>query len=339
MMNDSQRRTAERIPGRMVDPRRRLLQRHPDNPLLTAVDWPYFVNTVFNAAAVRLASGETLLLCRVEDCSGLSHFCVARSADGVTDWKIDSQPTLEPDVANYPEERWGIEDPRIVWMPELAKYSVAYTCYSKRGPAVSLALTEDFKTFERLGIIMQPEDKDAAMLPRRIKDRWVMIHRPVPKAARAHIWMSFSPDLKHWGDHTCVVEARNGAWWDANKIGLSPPLIETPEGWLMMYHGARQTPAGCLYRLGLALLDLEDPTKCLLRGDKWIFGPETDYERSGDVSDVVFPCGYTIADDGDTINLYYGAADTSIALATGSVNEMLSWLKENSHPGGMADDS
>ena len=136
-----------------------------------------------------------------------------------------------------------------------------------------------------------------------------------------------------------MVEARNGAWWDANKIGLSPPLIETPHGWLMMYHGARQTPAGCLYRLGLALLDLDDPTKCLLRGDKWIFGPECDYERTGDVSDVVCPCGYTIADDGDTVNLYYGAADTSIALATGSVSEMLSWLKENSHPGGMADDS
>jgi predicted GH43/DUF377 family glycosyl hydrolase len=130
-----------------------------------------------------------------------------------------------------------------------------------------------------------------------------------------------------------VLRARRGPWWDANKVGLSPPLIETSEGWLMMYHGVRHTPAGCLYRLGLALLDLEDPRKCLLRSAKWMFGPETDYERTGDVGDVVFPCGYTLGDDGDTINLYYGAADTAIALATGSVGEMLDWLKKNSMPG------
>ena len=134
----------------------------------------------FYAGGVRWACGETLLLCRVEDCSGLSHFCVARSADGVTDWKIDPQPTLEPDVANYPEERWGIEDPRIVWMPELAKYSVAYTCYSQRVPAVFLALTEDFTTFDRLVTCTQPEYTHAAPLPRRLNDR--RKHRLAPRA-------------------------------------------------------------------------------------------------------------------------------------------------------------
>ena len=86
-----------------VDPRRRLLKRHPDNPILTAFDWPYFVNTVFNAGAVRLPSGETLLLCRVEDCSGHSHLCVARSQDGVTDWKIDPEPTFQADPEKYPQ--------------------------------------------------------------------------------------------------------------------------------------------------------------------------------------------------------------------------------------------
>jgi predicted GH43/DUF377 family glycosyl hydrolase len=159
----------------------------------------------------------------------------------------------------------------------------------------------------------------------------------VPASGQAHVWISFSPDLRHWGDHTIVLKAKRGPWWDANKIGLSPPPIETDEGWLMLYHGVRRTPAGCLYRHGLALLDRNDPTKCLLRGDNWIMGPETEYERTGDVGDVVFACGYTVGDDGDTLNLYYGAADTCIALATGSVRELLSWLKKVGRPDG--DDS
>ncbi len=320
------------------DPRRRLLKRHDDNPILTAFDWPYFINTVFNAGAVRLASGETVLLCRVEDCSGISHLCVARSQDGVTDWKVDPHPTFMPDPDNYPEEVWGVEDPRVVWAEELGMYAIAYTCYSQRGPGVSLALTEDFREFQRIGNIMPPEDKDATLLPRKIGGRWAMIHRPVPGSGRAHIWMSFSPDLKHWGDHKVVLKARRGAWWDANKIGLSVPLIETVDGWLMIYHGVRMTPAGCIYRLGLAMMDLEDPTRCLVRATKWTMGPETEYERIGDVGDVVFPCGYTLGDDGDTLNLYYGAADTSIALATGSVRELVEWLYENSTAGDAGND-
>jgi predicted GH43/DUF377 family glycosyl hydrolase len=110
---------------------------------------------------------------------------------------------------------------------------------------------------------------------------------------------------------------------------LSPPLIETTRGWLMLYHGVRRTAAGCLYRLGVALLDLEVPEQVLLRGDSWIFGPEADYERQGDVGNVTFPCGYTLGTDGDTINLYYGAADTSVALAIGSIRDLLRWLDEH----------
>jgi hypothetical protein len=124
-------------------------------------------------------------------------------------------------------------------------------------------------------------------------------------------------------------EARRGAWWDANKIGLSPPPIETSRGWLVFYHGVRHTPSGCLYRLGLALFDLENPEKCLLRGDSWIFGLEASYERHGDVDDVVFPCGYTMDADGDTLNIYYGAADCAIALARASVRSLLEWLDAN----------
>lgn len=104
---------------------------------------------------------------------------------------------------------------------------------------------------------MSPEDKDAALLPHRIDGNWAMIHRPV-SAARAHMWISYSPDLKNWGKHVLMMDARKGAWWDANKIGLSPPPIETPEGWLVIYHGVKLSCGGCIYRLGLALFDLEN---------------------------------------------------------------------------------
>lgn len=97
----------------------------------------------------------------------------------------------------------------------------------------------------------------------------------------------------------------------------------------MIYHGVRQTAAGCIYRLGLALFDLEDPARCILRGDRWIFGPEALYEREGDVDNVVFSCGCTVAPDDDTIFLYYGAADSCIALATGSIRTLLAWLKQH----------
>jgi predicted GH43/DUF377 family glycosyl hydrolase len=308
-----------------------LLHRSDLNPILTSDQWPYPINSVFNPGAVRLQDGSTLLLCRVEDRRGHSHFCAARSANGVDGWEIDPKPTFLPDPDNYPEELWGVEDPRITYVPELNKYVITYVSYSRSGPGVSLALTEDFHSFERIGVVMPPEDKDAALLPYRIGGRWALIHRP-HTVLGSHIWISYSPDLRHWGSHKMILQARRGGWWDANKIGLSAPPIETPEGWLMIYHGVRQTAGGCLYRLGLALLDREAPERVLLRGDQWIFGPEAHYEREGDVDNVVFPCGYTIGPDGDTLYLYYGGADTCVALATGSIRELLEWLRIHASP-------
>ena len=307
-----------------------LFHRHPANPILTGKDWPYSMNSVFNAGATLLPDGTTLLLCRVEDRRGLSHLCAARSVNGVDEWQIDREPTLMPCPSEYPEELWGVEDPRLTYVPELQQYAVTYTSFSRGGPGVSLALTKDFHTFKRFGLIMSPDDKDAALLPRRVGGFWALIHRPMTPLG-CHIWISYSPDLRHWGSHRLMLEARRGAWWDANKIGMSPPPLETARGWLMIYHGVRRTASGSLYRLGLALFDLEQPEKCLLRGDSWIFGPDAEYERTGDVADVVFPCGYTVAADGDTINLYYGAGDCCIALAQGSVRSLLDWLDANGH--------
>lgn len=305
-----------------------LFERYPHNPILTAADWAYPIHSVFNPAATLLRDGTTLLLCRVEDRSGKSHLCAARSANGIDGWQIDSKPTVLADPDHFPEELWGIEDPRITFMPETERYAIVYTAYTRQGPGVALAFTRDFETFERFGLIMQPEDKDAALLPHRIGEHWALIHRPV-SAPGAHMWISYSPDLRHWGSHKLMMEARLGGWWDANKIGLSPPPIETPQGWLVIYHGVRHNAAGALYRLGLALFDLHSPERCLKRGGEWVFGPEAAYELRGDVDNVVFPCGYTLAPDGDTIRLYYGAADTCIALATGSVRACLEWLEDS----------
>ncbi|MDA8188259.1 MAG: hypothetical protein M0T85_08970 [Dehalococcoidales bacterium] len=304
-----------------------LFRRHPNNPILTPKEWPYPANAVFNAGAARVGN-ETVLLVRVEDRRGISHLTVARSPDGWSNWRIDSSPTLAPSPDTHPEEMWGIEDPRIVRLPELDQWAITYTAYSSGGPLVSLAVTHDFKTFQRLGPVMPPEDKDAALFPVRFQGRWAMLHRPVPSFSvhGAHIWISFSPDLKHWGDHRILLPARHGAWWDANKIGLSPPPLRTAEGWLILYHGVRQTASGSIYRLGLALLDLEDPTVVLRRSNEWVFGPQERYEKEGDVDDVVFPCGWVL-DGEDDLLLYYGAADKCIALATASLKEILGYLQ------------
>jgi len=313
---------------------RQLFQRHFTNPILTAADWPYAANTVFNPGAVLLANGETLLLVRVEDRRGISHLATARSADGFAGWTVDPVPVLQPNPDLFPEEVWGVEDPRITWMPEIGKYGITYTAYSRIGPLVALALTEDFRTFDRRGPIMPPEDKDAALFPRRLGGRWALIHRPVPHTpvAKANIWLSFSPDLRHWGDHMVLLEARDGSYWDAGKIGLAPPPIETSEGWLIIYHGVRVTAAGAIYRLGLALLDHDDPCTVLHRGEEWVFGPEAPYELMGDVPNVVFPCGVVVDDATDELRMYYGASDTCVAVATAKVSELLEWLSARGHP-------
>jgi predicted GH43/DUF377 family glycosyl hydrolase len=311
-----------------------LFTRFEGNPILTAADWPYQVNAVFNPGAVLLKDGQTLLLVRVEDRRGVSHLSVARSHNGLTNWAVEPVPALYPQPDQHPEELWGVEDPRITWIDELGQYAISYTAYSSNGPLVALATTSDFQTFTRHGPITPPEDKDAALFPRRFNGNWALIHRPVPFGAAAHanIWLSYSSDLQHWGDHMVLLEARDGAHWDARKIGLSPPPIETSAGWLIIYHGVRHTPSGALYRIGLALLDLEDPATVLRRSEEWVFGPSAPYERQGDVPNVVFPCGAVVDETRRQLRMYYGAADTSVAVATANLDELIDWLMTHCPP-------
>ena len=306
----------------MTDLRRDpLFVRVPANPIITPDDLPYPANAVFNPGAATV-DGDTVLLMRVEDLRGISSLYVARSQDGITKWRFDPEPLLGPDPG-HPEEVWGCEDPRLTWLPEREEWAITYTAYSDRGPLVSLAMTTDFREVRRLGPVMPPDDKDAALLPIRFGDRWAMIHRPAPMYGGAHMWMSYSPDLRHWGDHTVLIEARDGAWWDARKIGLGPPPALVSDGWLVMYHGAHTTASGPIYRVGLALLDRDDPTIVLRRSDEWVLGPAASYERVGDVSKVVFPNGWIVDEEQDKLMLYYGAADSVVALAEARLSNVM----------------
>ena len=170
---------------------------------------------------------------------------------------------------------------------------------------------------------MQPDDKDAALLPRRIDGSFALLHRPMTDSG-AHVWISFSPGSAQLGRPQAdaagaqgrVVGRQQGravAAADRDAARVADALSRRPP-----HRGRAASIASAL-----ALFALDEPEHCLLRGDSWIFGPEAPYEREGDVGNVAFPCGYTIGADGDTINLYYGAADTSIALATGSIRELL----------------
>jgi predicted GH43/DUF377 family glycosyl hydrolase len=304
--------------------------RYVNNPILTCENFPDAVNVVFNPAAAQVGD-TTVLLVRVEDRRGLSHLHVARSADGFTNWKIAPMPAMSP-IDDDRNASWGFEDARSVWVEELDRFVITCTAYGPAGPAVHLALTSDFESFEHYGIVMHPEDKNASLFPRRIDGSWVLLHRPVTKTGNtADVWLSRSADLVSWRSPEQVMECRTGGWWDATRIGIGPPPIETPEGWLVLYHGVKTAVSGPIYRVGAALLDLERPHIVLHRTNQWLLSPEATYERIGDVPNVVFPCGAVVLADGE-LRLYYGAADTSIAVATTNVETLLGVLR-NCPPG------
>jgi predicted GH43/DUF377 family glycosyl hydrolase len=310
------------VPGELVS--RELFRRHPGNPILSAEDWPYPVNAVFNPGAARVGD-ETVLLARVEDRNGVSHLTAARSSNGIDGWSVDTEPLLAPRDGKE-SEQWGFEDARVVRVDELDCWVITCTAYGPSGPAVFLATTPDFRKVNRRGIIMHPEDKNAALLPRRIDGKWVLFHRKMTSfgGSRGEIMISRSTDLRNWSAPERVMQPRVGAWWDAKRIGIGPPPFETEHGWVVVYHGVKETVSGNIYRVGAALTALDEPTRVLRRLPHWLMTPDAPYERVGDVPNTVFPCG--LVQDGDELHLYYGGADTNICVATASLEELLASL-------------
>lgn len=310
-----------------------LFTRSPANPLLSAEQWPYAVNAVFNPGSA-IVDGETVLLCRVEDRRGISHLTVARSADGLTGWRIDARPLIGDNAEDH-TSRWGVEDPRVTRVDELGGWLIAYTAYGPEGPCVALARTEDFRTVDHLGVVMPPEDKNAALLPRTVQGHFVLLHRPLSSTG-AGVWLSRSADLRSWIAPEPVFATRPGPWWDGARIGMGPPPVETAHGWLCLYHGVKEMVNGAVYRVGLALLDLDAPTQVLRRCDEWIFGPAAGYETTGDVPNVVFPTGLVHDPASDELRLYYGAADTCIAVASARLPDLLDYALSCPEPDPLA---
>lgn len=248
--------------------------------------------------------------------TSISHLRLARSLDGVH-FQVDPEPTVLPS-GRY--EEYGIEDPRITYLE--GRYLIVYTSVSGRGVTVSLIQTQDFKKFERLGVIFPPENKDVAIFPGRVGNRYVAMHRPsVMGLGRPEIWLAYSEDLKHWGDHRHVLATRRGAW-DSVRIGAGSVPFMTEKGWLSIYHGAD----GRRYALGGLLMDAEAPHVVLGRSRDPILVPEAPYETDGFFHNTVFTCG-TVEDPDGTLRVYYGAADQSVALAVTTVREVLDSLE------------
>ncbi|GAB3895437.1 glycoside hydrolase family 130 protein [Spirosoma agri] len=242
--------------------------------------------------------------------TSLSHLRIARSSDGIH-FTIDDEPFLFPARM---DESFGVEDARITFLD--GKYWITYTAVSEHGPGVGLAVTTDFKTVERIGMILPPPNKDVALFPQKINGKYMLLHRPmVSDIGKPSIWLAESEDGIHWGNHRFLFGGRglpdNPFAWEGGKIGAGPEPILTDEGWLLCYHGADPTHA---YSLALALLDKNDPATVLDRSDAPLLTPELAWEREGFFPNVVFSNGWVQWPDG-RIWVYYGAADSGVGLA------------------------
>ncbi len=274
---------------------RDILRRFEGNPIIALEDIPFRCNTVFNGAVVKRGS-EYFHLLRVESQQGHSVFALARSKDGLH-FTVEDKPVMEParkgPFARY--EKRGIEDPRITEIEGV--YYVMYTAYSKYGPRIALAKTEDFSHYERIAIVSEPGNKDGILFPERINGEYVRLDRPIGKGVGS-MWVSYSKNLVDWGKSEILMTPRQGMW-DSYRIGASVPPIRTEHGWLEIYHGVKKTAAGPIYRIGTVMLDLEKPDKVIARSNQPILSPRADYERIGDVGNVAFACGAIVEDSGE----------------------------------------
>ncbi len=303
-----------------------LFTRDPANPILTAKDMPFPCKAVCNPASC-VVDGETVLLLRAIGVDDVSHVVVARSRDGVTGWQVQANPLLSPtrDDADW-YEAMGCEDPRLCYLAEIDQYVISYVGVSHFGAGVCLATTHDFHNAARFGLVIHPYNKDAALFPRKIGGRFLLLHRPT-SGPQENIWLSESDDLRHWGNPRCVLEEADKPGWDNGKVGAGPTPIETPEGWLLIFHGVERLEDSWLYRVGLALLDLDDPSRIVRRLPHWVFGPMDPYEMRDGQGGVVFPTGATVQDG--VVRMYYGGGDVVVGVATARVDDLLATLREH----------
>ncbi|MEF9425711.1 MAG: glycosidase [Candidatus Mariimomonas ferrooxydans] len=287
------------------------LKRYQGNPILKPkVENEWESRLVFNPAAI-YHNGLFHLFYRAMGEDNVSRIGYAVSSDGFNFYRLD-KPVFVPESRL---ETRGCEDPRIVMLQD--KFYMTYTAYSEEGVRVALASTSNFINWERFGVILPDiDDKDAVLFPEKLMGKYVLFHRPMDQKPLS-IWIAYSEDLSNWYGHKKVMAPRPGNW-DGVTIGASCPALKTEKGWLLIYHGVDEDG---IYRLGLAIFDLKDPSKLLYRHPEPILEPQKDYELRGERNQVVFACG--VCEVEGTYFIYYGGADRVVCVATIGKEELL----------------
>lgn len=301
--------------------------RYDHNPIIKRDAIPTS-NSIFNSAVVPF-EGKYAGVFRCDSRGLIMDIFVGFSDDGVN-WDISPDPIVfegDPEVTAK-QYRY---DPRVCFIED--RYYVTW-CNGYHGPTIGVGYTFDFKTFHQLENAFLPYNRNGVLFPKKIGNNFAMISRPSDTGHTpfGDIFYSESPDMTYWGKHRYVFGTSPVAGWQSKKVGPGPTPIETDEGWLMIYHGVLNSCNGFVYRFGVALLDIEKPWIVKERGMFYVFGPEVDYELTGDVPNVTFPCATLCDADTGRISIYYGAADTVTGLAFTTVDELLGYMRKYPHP-------
>lgn len=300
-----------------------VLVRHPQNPILTAKDFPVRVRAVYNSAAVKMADGRYVMLCRVNQLNHKTLLWGADSADGVH-WTVRPEPFAMPtDPLWEAVSRSVYYDPRITLLD--GEYKVLLACEGDQHCRVALFRSRDLQTLQFVAFINVPDNRNMVLFPEKSPDgRYWRLERPnVGPAGKGSIWLSHSPDLIHWGDSYEVLRADPSLWnYAYSGLGAGTVPYRTPEGWLVLFHAIMDNCTTREYSVGAMLLDLEKPWQVRHVTKHPILFPEADYELRGLVEHVCFPCSKIVEPDG-TVKVYYGAADTVQCLATGQLTDIL----------------
>ena len=281
---------------------------------------------VFNSAVVPWEDGFVGVF-RADSTVVTPALHVGYSKNGI-DWEIEEKEIDWRDENGNPFTSTYYYDPRVTWLEDA--YYIVW-CTEQGGPVLGMGKTTDFKNFTRLENTTLPFNRNGVPFPRKVNGKYLMFNRPSDDGHTpfGNIWLSESPDLVYWGKHKLVMTRGTDLWWESTKIGAGNVPIETDEGWLVFYHGVVNTCNGFVYSFGAVLLDLEDPSKVLYRGREYLITPEEDYETTGFVPNVCFPCATLVDADTGRIAIYYGAADTYVALAFTTVDDVVDYLKNN----------
>lgn len=305
-----------------------LIKRYKNNPILTKDHVPYEVATVHNAGVVKYDNIYVMIF-RSHKLNGRSILGKAISEDGYN-FKVDSKPFMIPATEGKFKdyEEFGVEDPRIVLIDN--EYYITYSAYSRHGVRIGLAKTKDFKSVERISLITEADYRNVVIFPEKFDGLYARLDRPHSEISPWSVWISYSPDLIFWGESKLIMKPVP-YHWDEMKIGPGAPPIKTNKGWLNIYHGVFPTMDGSVYRLGVALHDLKDPSVIIGVSDEWILQPEEIYEITGYVHNVVFTCGAVEEPDG-TIKLYWGGADKVMCVGTAVIDDLINACLNNSRP-------